>query len=63
MSHKGVIAETKPRTCTECGEPKETRPYGKDRAEVCFQCAMRTPESQTRAERAFSALVLDQEVH
>jgi hypothetical protein len=41
--------------CTTCGEKKETRPYGKDGAAICFQCAMGSDEARQETERQFSA--------
>ena len=40
-----------PRRCTECCKVVECRPYGKNGAQVCFKCAMATPETKAEAER------------
>lgn len=33
--------------CTDCGREEELRPYGKNGAMVCFDCAMKDePEAQ-----------------
>jgi ribosomal protein L37AE/L43A len=40
-----VIAATEPMTCSDCGKEKETRPYGKDGAWVCFSCGMKDEEN------------------
>ncbi len=34
-----VIECEEPQLCEVCGEEKETRPYGKDGTEICFDCA------------------------
>ena len=50
------VIEVEPaRRCTLCREVKECRPYGKDGAQVCFKCAMATPESTAEAERQMGA--------
>lgn len=41
--------------CATCGENKETRPYGKGGAAICFHCAMGNAEARTETERQFSA--------
>ena len=46
-----VIAVEPDRRCTACGKVDECRPYGKGGAQVCFDCAMATPESKAEAER------------
>jgi len=38
---KGVISAEKPQQCDDCGKIAELRPYGKNGAAVCFQCAMK----------------------
>lgn len=48
-----VIEETDPAECTSCGEIDELRPYGKDGAWVCFDCAMK---DEKEAERQFEKL-------
>ena len=40
-----LIAVSEPSACAECGESKELRPYGKDGAWVCFDCAMEDEEN------------------
>lgn len=39
-----IIAETEPMECSDCGEEKELRPYGKGGAYVCFSCMMKDEE-------------------
>lgn len=46
-----VIAAEAERKCTVCMMAKECRPYGKNGAQVCFDCAMATPEAKAEAER------------
>jgi len=53
-----IIEVEDPRRCTECGRAKELRPYGKNGAQVCFKCAMATPESKAEAERQMSMRLL-----
>ena len=52
-----VIYEEPPQKCEFCGKIKETRPYGKDGKEICFDCAMTTPEAKEQAERTFKELL------
>lgn len=33
--------------CTECGKVAELRPYGKDFAQICYECSMKD-EARTR---------------
>lgn len=45
-----------PKACTDCGEDKELRPYGKGGAWVCFACAMKDkPEAERRMVAALDA--------
>ncbi|OJV73902.1 MAG: hypothetical protein BGO35_03855 [Burkholderiales bacterium 64-34] len=41
--------------CATCGEEKETRPYGKGGAAICFGCAMGSDDTRREAEAQFSA--------
>jgi hypothetical protein len=43
-----VIAMEAPSECADCGEVAETRPYGKDGAEVCYDCGMKDPAEMQR---------------
>jgi hypothetical protein len=46
----------KERKCYLCGTAeKELRPYGPKRQDVCFPCAMSTPERKAETERSFDA--------
>lgn len=49
-----VIESTAPATCTDCGQEDELRPYGKDGAWVCFDCAMK---DEAEAEKQFEKLI------
>ena len=40
-----VIEPEEPQKCEYCGSIAETRPYGKNDAEICFECAMK-PENK-----------------
>lgn len=51
-----LIAPEKPRICSDCGKPSECRPYGKNGADICYDCAMKDPET---TDAQFKA-VLDQ---
>lgn len=39
-----ILKAEPPQTCTDCGEFKETRPYGANMAEICFECAEKNPK-------------------
>lgn len=43
--------------CELCGKINECRPYGPNDEQICFDCAMRTPESQAIAERKMAAYI------
>ena len=51
-----VIYEEPPQKCGFCGKIKETRPYGKDGKEICFDCMTATPKAEKEAERRFKNL-------
>ena len=40
-----VIADEKDGKCEECSAIDELRPYGKNGANVCFDCAMKDEEN------------------
>lgn len=48
MSGLGYIAEEPPQRCTSCGIIDETRPYGPDGEEICYDCGMKDPETTQR---------------
>lgn len=45
MSGQGFIAEESPQCCEFCGIIDETRPYGSNGEEICFECAMKDQET------------------
>lgn len=47
MSSLGIIFEEPPQRCEMCGIIAETRPYGPNHEEICFECAMKD-ESMTK---------------
>lgn len=46
MSGRGFIAVEDPQRCEMCGKIDECRPYGPNDEEICFDCAMSTPEME-----------------
>ena len=44
----GHPAEAVPQKCEDCGVTDELRPYGKNGANVCFDCAMKDEENATK---------------
>ncbi len=44
MSGKGFIAAESDGECKLCGTIAETRPYGPNEEEICFDCAQKNPE-------------------
>lgn len=43
------------RQCIHCGSSDtELRPYGPDGADVCFACAMQSPEREAETRRQFA---------
>lgn len=42
--------------CAYCDKVAELRPYGKDGARICFDCAMK-PENKAITEAAFGKLI------
>ena len=45
MSGLGIIQEESPQACQMCGVIDECRPYGPNDEEICFDCAMKDPET------------------
>jgi hypothetical protein len=41
MSGRGIIQEESPQACQMCGVIAETRPYGPNGEEICFDCGMK----------------------
>lgn len=50
-----VIATEDPQTCELCGAFEETRPYGKNGIEICFDCAML--DEKTTSEQLVKRLI------
>ena len=57
MSSRGIIAQEAPQACELCGKIDECRPYGPNDEQICFECAMSTPEMQAIAERKMAAYI------
>ena len=53
MSGFGIIQEESPQACQMCGVIDECRPYGPNDEEVCFDCAMKDPETTERKMGAY----------
>lgn len=45
MSGLGYIKEESPQRCELCGVIDETRPYGPNGEEICFDCGMKDEET------------------
>jgi hypothetical protein len=45
MSGPGIIQEESPQACQMCGVIAETRPYGANGEEICFDCGMKDEET------------------
>ena len=48
MSGRGFIAQESPQRCELCGIIEETRPYGPNGEEICFDCGMKDEETTTK---------------
>ena len=48
MSGRGFIKEESPQRCEMCGIIEETRPYGPNGEEICFDCGMKDEKTTTR---------------
>ena len=57
MSGLGFIAQQPDEVCEMCGAVDECRPYGPNDEQICFDCAMSTPESQAIAEKKMSQYI------
>jgi len=53
MSGPGIIAEQAPECCEMCGAIDECRPYGPNNENICFECAMKDPETTERKMGAY----------
>ena len=45
MSGLGIIQEESPQRCELCNVIEETRPYGPNGEQVCFECGMKDEET------------------
>jgi hypothetical protein len=57
MSGLGFIAPEPEQMCEMCGKIDECRPYGPNDEQICFECAMATPESQAIADKKMAAYI------
>ena len=48
-----IIAQWPPQKCEDCGNFRELRPYGKNAASVCYECAMKDPANADEMCRRF----------
>lgn len=55
MSTLGIIEGEPDGTCELCGKDAETRPYGPNSEEVCFECGMK---DKAAADLGFRRFVL-----
>ena len=53
MSGLGIIAEEPPQRCELCGVIDETRPYGPNGEQVCFECGMKDEENALKRLRQY----------
>ncbi len=61
MSGLGVIAQEPDQMCEMCGKIDECRPYGPNNEQICFDCAMATPESKAIAEKKMAHYIFGEE--
>lgn len=57
MSGHGFIMRELDTICEICGNIDECRPYGPNNEQVCFTCAMATPESKEIAEKKMAEYI------
>jgi len=60
-----ITGKDAPRKCEYCGKIDELRPYGKNRALICFECGMKSEnikETEKRFEAAFIEYPEEQEM-
>jgi hypothetical protein len=53
MSSLGVIQQQAPEVCETCGKLEECRPYGPNDENICYDCAMKDPETTERKMAAY----------
>jgi hypothetical protein len=51
-----ILENEPPDKCAYCGKYAELRPYGRDHARICFDCATK-PENNALTERIFGDLI------
>jgi len=51
-----IIGEVNTGKCKYCGKRKDLRPYGKNKALICFDCAMK-PENKETTEQELGKLL------
>lgn len=51
-----IIQEEKPNLCEFCGKIAETRPYGKNSANICFACSQK-PENINEVNKNANILI------
>lgn len=61
MSGRGVIMQEPEQFCESCGKLEECRPYGANDEQICFDCAMATPESEAIARKKMAAYIFGEE--
>lgn len=61
MSGRGIIAQEPDQMCEACGKIDECRPYGPNNEQICFDCAMSTPESKAIAEKKMAQYIFGEE--
>lgn len=61
MSSRGIIAQEPEQMCEMCGKVDECRPYGPNDEQICFDCAMSTPETQAIAEKKMAAYIFGEQ--
>ncbi len=47
-----VIEQTEPQVCEFCGEIRETRPYGKNGSNICYECGHKSENIEETNRRA-----------
>jgi hypothetical protein len=52
-----VIEPVDPKVCFVCGKVEDTRPYGPNREEICFNCMISDPELKRAAIERFRELM------
>lgn len=58
MSGRGVIAQEPEQMCEYCNKINECRPYGDNGEQICFDCAMSSPERKAVAEQRMREYIL-----